>query len=179
LTDGTNVPFLLLGVMMFGIGGGNARVMLSESSYPPRIIFRDHALLRDRSTLTLEWRQLHALTARELRQGFADDQCLERVRLLMCHKGRLVGEQLIEEKTRSFENKRCGQNNSVPGSDFTASAMRRRMSATASPSPSFASHMAASVSGPAAGAAPFVTSIILLSDMFRCPSLRRRHAKGR
>ena len=36
-TDGTNVPFLLLGVMMFGIGVGNARVILSENRYPPRI----------------------------------------------------------------------------------------------------------------------------------------------
>ena len=46
----------------------------------------------------LQRRELHALAARELRQSLADDQRLERVRLLVRRKSGIIGEQLIEEE---------------------------------------------------------------------------------
>jgi Phosphoenolpyruvate phosphomutase len=60
-------------------------------------LFRDFALRRYRAFM-LERRELHALAARELRQSLADDQRLERVRLLVRRKSGIIGEQLIEEE---------------------------------------------------------------------------------
>jgi hypothetical protein len=44
----------------------------------------------------LERRELHALAARELRQSLADDQRLERVRLLVRRKSGIIGTNTLE-----------------------------------------------------------------------------------
>jgi hypothetical protein len=123
-----------------------------------------------------ERRELHALAARELRQSVADDQRLERVRLLVRCKSGIIGEQLIEEEDAVVRRGpvRPEQERTRLG---LASAMQRRISATASLWPSFASQVAASATRPAAGAALFVSSIMLVFSAMGFRSSFRQ-AKG-
>lgn len=89
--------------------------------------------------------ELDTLASRQLGQSMAEHQALEMLRLLVGLKGAFVHIQLVEEKDPVI-GRRCGQTKSVPGSDFTALAMLRRMSATASASPSLASQVTARAS---------------------------------
>src|SRR5882757_922250 len=76
-------------------------VISSETGMHPNqvrgTLFQDFALRRYRAFMQ-ERRELHALAARELRQSLADDQRLERVRLLVRRKSGIISEQLIEEE---------------------------------------------------------------------------------